>query len=522
MSYQSVQPKLPGHEYVTADEDAIGSQMINELEEQVSRLYKDKKMLRQIHTKMHGCVKAEFIIEPNLPHNLKVGVFKEAKHFNAWVRFSNANTQPQHDKKKDVRGIAIKLLDVPGEKILNDEHLQKTQDFLLMSSETFFSRNVKEFSKLLQAATAKSKLKILFYALNPLHLPILKRFGKTKVSCSNPLSIPYWSTQPYQFGNTSTAVKYFLKPSAETRIVIENRTDYDYLRINLAQTLNDHTAEFYFYIQFQTDADTMPIEDPTVPWVSQYIKLATLRIPPQAFDSKKQMEFGDNLSFNSWHSLPEHRPLGNFNRIRKKVYETMSKFRHKANDLPIQEPSDTDNFLPTVKHPPPVTIDIPIPTIHVLKDTAEVIVNCDKETAFKFISSSDELPDWLKKSGPISRVKNVEIIKGPYNFAGAQRKVIFENGDSLLEELLSYNKYANYSYRITKFHDFVKHLSNVAYSEIWFDTVDDKTRIRWLYSFTYKNFFASLVLHLFLTFVYKKWMKQSLKNAKEAIEDGAD
>ena len=159
MSNQA-QPKLPGHEYITADEDAIGSQMVNELEAQVSRIYKDKKMLRQIHTKMHGCVKAEFIIEPGLPHNLKVGIFNEAKHYHAWVRFSNANTQPQHDKKKDVRGVAIKLMNVPGEKILNDEHLQKTQDFLLMSSETFFSRNVKEFSKLLKAATAKNKLKL--------------------------------------------------------------------------------------------------------------------------------------------------------------------------------------------------------------------------------------------------------------------------------------------------------------------------------------------------------------------------
>ena len=141
MSDKLVQTKQLGHEYIAANEDAIGSQMVNELEAQVDRMYKDKKMLRQIHTKMHGCVKAAFTIELNLPAELKIGVFSQEKTYHAWVRFSNANTKPKADKKKDVRGVAIKLMGVPGEKILNDEHLQNTQDFLLMNTETFFSKN---------------------------------------------------------------------------------------------------------------------------------------------------------------------------------------------------------------------------------------------------------------------------------------------------------------------------------------------------------------------------------------------
>ncbi|MGB6268830.1 MAG: hypothetical protein WBF67_07435, partial [Olleya sp.] len=97
-----------GEEYVSADEDLIIKEMIDEMEAQTNRLYADKKMLRQIHTKMHGCVKAKFIIEPKLENNLKVGVFKNAETFNCWVRFSNSQTKPQKDKKKDIRGIAIK------------------------------------------------------------------------------------------------------------------------------------------------------------------------------------------------------------------------------------------------------------------------------------------------------------------------------------------------------------------------------------------------------------------------------
>src|SRR5690606_6804538 len=135
-----------------------------------------------------------------LPKELKVGVFAgEPKNYHAWVRFSNGNTKPQKDKKKDIRGAAIKLLGVRGEKILNDELDAETQDFLLMSTETFFAKTVKELSKLLSAMTSGNFLKSNLFFLNPFLWPIILRATKSKVACENPLSIPYWSTQPYQF-----------------------------------------------------------------------------------------------------------------------------------------------------------------------------------------------------------------------------------------------------------------------------------------------------------------------------------
>jgi hypothetical protein len=66
------------------------------------------------------------------------------------------------------------------------------------------------------------------------------RVKKSLIPCSNPLEIPYWSTQPYQFGNPDRAVKYFLKPSNENKTVVSNTKDYDFLRVNLAQTLNNN------------------------------------------------------------------------------------------------------------------------------------------------------------------------------------------------------------------------------------------------------------------------------------------
>ncbi|MCH6200670.1 SRPBCC family protein [Aquiflexum sp. LQ15W] len=520
MSYLLSGKKI-GHEYVTTDEDSIASQMVNEFEAQVTRLYKDKKMLRQVHTKMHGCVKATFAVEKNLPDDLKVGVFAgTAKEYQAWVRFSNGNTQTQKDKKKDIRGVAVKLMGVPGEKILNDAHFQETQDFLLMSSETFFAKTIKELNTLLTALTSASKIKTLLYFLNPFHLPTLMRINKSMVACDNPLSIPYWSTQPYQFGTVDRAVKYHLRPSPENQVVIENTTDYDYLRYNLAQSLHDNEAKFDFYVQFQTDAEAMPIEDPTVAWTSQYIKLATLTIYAQVFDSNAQMEFGDNLSFNPWHSLPAHRPLGSFNRVRKRVYEVMSKFRHDKNKLPVLEPKESPDFLQDIiKTNSRKIIDQQVPSKKILQTTAEVIVNCSKEKAYKYVSSVKELPNWLLKTGPIYGVINVKILRGNWEKVGDNRQVERGDGAKLVEELITVHPHSHYAYQTTDFSDIFKKMTNKTYGQMWFDTVDDQTRLRWVYTFTYKNIFAKLFLMLFIPLFLKKYLQNGLNNAKAYLED---
>jgi hypothetical protein len=509
-----------GHEYINCDEESIIAEMVNEMQVQMEEMYADKKMLRQIHTKMHGCVKALFIIESKLDEKLKVGLFKDDRNYDAWVRFSNANTVPQKDGKKDIRGIAIKLMDVHGEKILNDQDLEKTQDFLLMSSNTFFAHNLKAFRGTMKAFTAKSKIKLLLYFLNPLHWSIVGRLLKSMIKCDNPASIPYWSTQPYQFGTTDCAVKYFLKPHPDNIYTNEDLNDHDFLRINLAQTLVKHPLEFDFFIQFQTDAILMPIEDPTIPWNSEMIKVATLKIPRQTFDQKSQMDFGENLSFNAWHSLPEHRPLGSFNRARKRAYEAMSIFRHQYNQLKMSEPKSSKDFWDGTSFEKSENIEFTIPTKGLIKKSGQVLVSCSKNKAFKYISDNIDLPNWVRKSGPISGVKGVEILIGPYNHIGAQRKCLCDDGSSFVEQLISYNPDGNYSYSISQFSNIVKHLTNIAYATIWFDTIGDQTRITWDYSFTSKNIFAKMGLWLFLLFGYKKFLNNALKWAKINLENG--
>lgn len=294
-------------------------------------------MRRDAHPKMHGVVKAEFIIEPNLPQELRIGVFSQAKTYQTWIRFSNQDGGIKPDKGGDIRGMAIKLMGVAGEKILPQEKNELTHDFILISTNVFVTQDVEEFDDLIKAMTGSIFAKIKFFLT---HWRAGLNLYKSMVKFANPLQIRYFSTTPYQFGKG--AVKYSVIPHIANADNIPDDPEDDYLRLAMMSQLKKGEALFDFSVQLQTDSIAMPIEDPGKEWsetLSPFHKLATIRIFQQDFDSDEQKKFGENLSFSPWHALPEHRPLGGINRARKVVYNAISEFRHQFNHESRKEPT---------------------------------------------------------------------------------------------------------------------------------------------------------------------------------------
>jgi hypothetical protein len=72
--------------------------------------------------------------------------------------------------------------------------------------------------------------------------------------------------------------------------------------------------------------------------------VAVLRIPRQTFDSPEQIEFARVLSYNPWHAMPEHRPLGNISRARKRMYWELAQLRMKMNNVSHYEPTGDEAF----------------------------------------------------------------------------------------------------------------------------------------------------------------------------------
>jgi catalase len=297
-------------------------------------------MRRDAHPKMHGLVKAEFVVEPDLPAELGVGIFSKPHAYQAWIRFSNQDAAIQDDNARDIRGMAIKLMGVPGEKLLDSQRDEQTQDFILISTNVFVTRDAVEFDKLIIAMTGSLWQKIAFFAT---HWRVIWNLLISMRKFFNPLQTRYWSTTPYLFG--STAVKYSAIPHFIDATAAPDSKDPDFLRHAMVRQLAQGEACFDFTVQLQTDAASMPIEDSGKEWKesqSPFRKVATIRIPRQEFDSEAQRTFGENLSFTPWHCLPAHRPLGGVNRARKIVYDVISAFRHEANHVPRREPSSWD------------------------------------------------------------------------------------------------------------------------------------------------------------------------------------
>jgi hypothetical protein len=91
----------------------------------------------------------------------------------------------------------------------------------------------------------------------------------------------------------------------------------------------------------------MPVENDGVEWperLSPFVPVGTLRIPRQRFDSPAQLAFAHNLSFQPWHTLEEHRPLGNQNRARRTIYLELSRLRQELNGEAHIEPTGDERF----------------------------------------------------------------------------------------------------------------------------------------------------------------------------------
>ncbi len=333
----------PGQEYPIANESHYTGKIADRFKRELTRYYASGLTKRMFHPKMHGLVKAEFIVEPDLSPEHRVGIFKEARTFPAWIRFSNAKRHPSADKKIDMRGMAIKLIGVEGEKLLEKDKHALTQDFLLVTSKTLQTKSVKDFQESIYALTG-GWLHLLIYALT--HPGVIIRSIRQVKRCNNILEVAYFSTTPSRFGSETVAVKYGVFPQQDLVSGFPRDPGDDFLRERLASDLAEKDAFFDFKVQFQEDAVNMPIEDPTREWTSPFVKLATIRIPKQSFDSPEQVAYGEHLSFTPWHSISEHRPLGGANRARKKVYEIISAFRHERNDAPENEPTELKSFDP--------------------------------------------------------------------------------------------------------------------------------------------------------------------------------
>ncbi len=347
---RNLAPLALGEERPEPGEANVNSELLEFLSGFLTREYPTGQMRRDVQTGHHGCVRAEFIID-DVPEELRVGLFAKDATYQAWIRFANQEPKPakKADHDKDFRGMSIKLLGVPGDKILDDERGATTLDFVMINAPVFVTKDTDAFLRLRLATEPRSIPKVAKFFFNPFDNQIraLCNILKGRTRMGSPLEIQYFSTVPIKFGDT--AAKYSAKPRVMGRTPFPDPITTRYLRSAMRDTLHHEDVYFDFCVQLQTDPYDQPIEDAGKEWdeaKSPFRRVATIRIPVQQFDSPGQQQFCEDLAYTPWHTVSEHRPLGNVNRARRETYQATSRMRRQRNNAPLTEPAGATAELP--------------------------------------------------------------------------------------------------------------------------------------------------------------------------------
>lgn len=323
-------------EQVPSGEAEAIAVIVAEAQRRVREAARDRPARRDAHPKPHGTVKASFRVLDSVPPSLRAGIFAEAREFEAWIRFSNGAEVPAPDSAGDGRGMAIKLLGVAGSP-------SGTQDFVQINFPAFFVRDAADY---VAFTTASPNWRFFVPGFNPFGWRLREALVGLKITrqpARNPLNIQYHTMTPLLCGEVACKASSRPVPPLSPHGATEGP---DFLRGNLAAHLAQGPAQFDFLLQPQTDPQAQPVEDPRVIWdeeAAPFAPVARITIPQQVFDTPERERFGENLSFTPWHCLPEHRPLGGINRVRRAVYEAISLLRHEINGAPRVEPTSIDD-----------------------------------------------------------------------------------------------------------------------------------------------------------------------------------
>jgi hypothetical protein len=286
---------------------------------------------RALHRKAHAGLEAELEVPDGLPPEAAAGLFAAPGRYRAYVRFSNGLGMHQPDWMPDVRGLALKVLGVPGRKLIPGLEDATTQDFLLISTPALPFSNVDDFIAFVKSAENQAlALPRLVRTFGPARAAKLLRFLAGMSPPSSLATVPYFSALPMRWGDY--AGKAALFPVDAAPPVTKGRGG-NRLAAELADRLAAGPVRFTMKVQLYTDPASTPIEDAAVTWDAPFVEVGSLEIPKQDVRSPHGREVAalvEQLSFDPWHALEAHRPLGNLMRARNNAYRMSTQERGAA------------------------------------------------------------------------------------------------------------------------------------------------------------------------------------------------
>jgi hypothetical protein len=311
--------------------------------------------VRDAHAKSHGFLKGELVV-PELPTHLRQGLFARPAVYPVVIRLSSAPGEIHSDSIPAPRGMAIKVIGIEGERLLPDDP-GHNQDFLLVNIPTLSFGTIEKYRVLLGLLEKNAEnpaflqralagvargIEVAVEAAGLEPGATLRGLARDN---DHLLGETYHSMASIRFGDH--VAKMSVAPLSENVKALTGKevrsTEYSAMRDAVVEHFRSEGAEYQLRAQLCTDVARMPIEDASVLWpedLSPHLPVATIRIPPQDAWTPARRVYGDDvLSFNPWHGIREHQPLGSIMRVRIAAYERSTRYRHEMNAQPRIEPA---------------------------------------------------------------------------------------------------------------------------------------------------------------------------------------
>lgn len=358
--------RIPGEDAELAEI----AKLVNRFQDHAKSESSAPKLERAFHAKSHACTKGSLAVDPSaLPSALRVGLFAEAASYPTWVRFSNGVGQKQSDKKLDMRGFAIKVMGVRGNRIVTvpSDATATTQDFLLANQDVGPASDVRhmmafgeammgandsgtilgKIDNLAQAGkflTRDENVRIVDFLANRV-LDKTKKVGSLlgdtySTGAPNALGL---EEGPVETARAKAAFKLVVKTGVLAGakcnpIVAEPRSqDPAFLRADLASHFARGTVCADVFVQLQKNGTTEPIEDVSVPWRTELVPVGRITFERRDLDAPQVVadrERCDDFSFRPWHTIDTHRPLGNVMRARRVALPSSANHRDAEREEP--------------------------------------------------------------------------------------------------------------------------------------------------------------------------------------------
>ncbi|NRD71642.1 catalase family protein [Psychrobacter okhotskensis] len=320
--------------------------------------------VRAVHAKSYCGLKAKFEILDDIPKEYAQGLYAKAGIHDAVIRFSNAAAAVSADRRLGLgQGLAIKIFDVPGEKLAPGEEDSTTFDYALVNSPIFFTNSLKNYAYLSKLNFGLNgylgdgllgKGKFVFHWLTKYGkefpdlegLRSLNAFRKLATTPpKNAWLYDYFSQGAFRHGDYMAKVRVTPTKASMKKIKRTNIhlfTEDEAIRPAIIEEIREHDYQFDVQIQLCRNLKKQPIDQLTQEWKESdapFVTVATLTIPCQDVPDDGNLDAIEDLSFTTFRCLGENRPIGKIQHSRLRAYQASSKARHEHNMAKRKEPT---------------------------------------------------------------------------------------------------------------------------------------------------------------------------------------